>query len=85
VSYFERRLGFPVSLRRRAALRFRRTGGYDSRQMGKDIIVRAPSGIARTQNTHLHPFAAARKPPATGPTTWSSKSVYLFEYKDCIR
>ena len=25
--------------------------------------------MANTQNSHLHPFASARKPPAMGPTT----------------
>lgn len=82
---FERRPGLPVSLRRRATLRLRIAGAYVSRMKIMHTTVNTPdwkrisignitrrdeqTRIVRSQNTHLHPIAWTRNPPATGPTT----------------
>jgi hypothetical protein len=53
----DRRLGLPVSLRRRAVLRSKRTGAYVSRMMGAAAIETTPMAMASTQKIHRQPAA----------------------------
>lgn len=61
-----------VCFRRRAAFLSRITAAYVSRKKARHRRASAPPTIASTQNTQRQPFAATRKPPATGPMTGPS-------------
>jgi len=73
----ERNAGFPVSLRRAAALRSRRMGAYVSRPTTRRSSPNAPPKMARIQNTQVQDLFSTRKPPHTGPMTGPSKGPIL--------
>lgn len=65
------RFEFPVEVRRLAALRSRRMRGCVSRMTTRVATARTPPSKARIQNVQRQPFAAAIKPPRSGPRTYN--------------